>query len=315
MKFYILFGFILALLIGPGLAQDPTISDVNAFKQALEKDGFTVQQGAVGFFDVIKLYDLRVLPNALGNNPSTKYLTYFVPPAPGQKVPEEIAKIAATLGINLEAAAFWNLGPDEAVVFVGRTPPECRYFSFDLQLVERTYGNEARWILSNIGDTVNNLVINTEGTPNGAAGNPFNQTTVIVATADRGIDQRIQAAALSAGYPDNIFNTKVLPSSMLNLGVESNSDKFLIAMRPAFYKDKQAGDDYLNNTPATVFRVTPNQTTKLDPYEFPNLRVRGTGTTEFDLMDDLEQLRMAILDTYSNLSATELPISMIVPLD
>jgi len=198
---------------------------------------------------------------------------------------------------------------------VGRTPPECSYFSFDLQLVERTYGNETRWIFSNIGDTVNNLVINTEGTPNGAAGNPFNQTTVIVATADRGIDQRIQAAAISAGYPDIIFNTQVLPSSMLNLGVENSSDKFLIAMRPAFYKDKQAGDDYLNSTPAIVFRVTPNLTTKPDPYDFPKLRVRGTGTTEFDLMDDLEQLKKEILNTYSNLNATELPISMVVPSD
>jgi len=315
MKHYMLLGFVLAVLIGTGLAQNPTISDVNAFQQALEKDGFTVQRGALGFFDLIKLYDLKVLPNALGNNPSTKYLSYFVPPAPGQKVPEEIAKIAAALGINLDAAAFWNLGPDEAVVFVGRTPPECRYFSFDLQLVERTYGNEARWIWSNLGDTVNNLVINTEGTPNGAAGNPFNQTTVIVATADRGIDQRIRAAALSAGYSDNIFNTLVFPSSMLNMGVENNSDTFLIGLRPAFYKDKQAGDNYLNNTPAIVFRVTPNLTTKLDPYDFPKLRVRGTGTTEFDLMDDLEQLKKAILNTYSNLNATELPTSMTVASD
>ncbi|MDD4162886.1 MAG: hypothetical protein PHW87_10470 [Methanothrix sp.] len=315
MKLYMLFGFILVMLIGTALAQSPTTSDVNDFKQALEKDGFTVQQGAIGFFDLIKLYDLGVLPNALGNNPSTRYLTYFVPPAPGQKLPKELTKIAATLGINLDATAFWNLGPDEAVVFVGSTPPECRYFSFDLQLVERTYGNETRWIFSNIGDTVNNLVINTEGTPSGAAGNPFNQTTVIVATADRGIDQRIQAAALSAGYPDNIFNTQVLPSSMLNMGVEDNSDKFLVAMRPAYYKDKQAGDDYLNNTPAIVFRVTPNQTTKLDPYDFPKLRVRGTGTTEFDLVDDLEQLKKEILNTYSNLNSTELPTSMIVASD
>ena len=91
MKLYMLSGFILVMLIGTGLAQNPTTSDANAFQQALEKDGFTVQQGTVGFFDVIKLYDLGVLPNALGNNPSTKYLTYFVPPAPGQKVPEEIA--------------------------------------------------------------------------------------------------------------------------------------------------------------------------------------------------------------------------------
>ena len=315
MKRYMLLGFVLAVLIGTGLAQNATTSDVNAFQQALEKDGFTVQQGAIGSFDVIKLYDLGVLPNALGNNPSTRYLSYFVPPAPGQKVPKELTKIATTLGINLHATPFWNLGPDEAVVFVGRTPPECRYFSLDLQLVERTYGNEARWIFSNIGDTVNNLVINTEGTPNGAAGNPFNQTTVIVATADRGIDQRIRAAALSAGYSDNLFNTQVLPSSMLNMGVENNSDKFLIGLRPAFYKDKQAGDNYLNNTPAIVFRVTPNLTTKLDPYDYPKQRVRGTGTTEFDLMDDQEQLKKAILNTYSNLNATELPTSMIVPSD
>ena len=310
MRVYILLLVSFMTAIGAGLAVTADIGDVEAFKQALEQDGFTVQQGTIGFFDVIKLYDMGVLPNALGNNPSTRYLTYFVPPPPGQKVPEEIAKIAATLGITLDATAFWNLGPDEAVVFVGRTPPECRYFSFDLQLVERTYGNEARWIFSNLGDAVNNLVINTEGTPNGATGNPFNQTTVIVATADRGIDQRIQAAALSAGYPDNIFNTQELPSSILNMGVEDNSDKYLVAMRPAFYKNKQAGDDYLNNTPATVFRITPNQTTKLDPYDYPKLRVRGTGTTEFDLTDDLDQLKKAILNTYSNLNATELPTSI-----
>jgi len=315
MRPYIFLIFACAMLIGTGIAENVDIGDVEAFQQALEQDGFTVQEGAVGFFDLIKLYDLGVLPNALGNNPSTRYLTYFVPPASGQKVPEEIAKIATTLGINMDAAAFWNLGPDEAVVFVGRTPPECRYFSFDLQLVERTYGNEARWIFSNLADTVNNLIINTEGTANGAAGNPFNQTTVIVATADKGIDQRIQAAALSAGYPYNIFNTLVLPSSMLNMGVENNSDTFLIGLRPAFYKNKQAGDDYLNNTPAIVFRVTPNQTTKLDPYDYPKLRVRGTGTTEFDLMDDLEQLKTAILNKYSDLTATELPTSMAVPSD
>lgn len=315
MRDYILFAVLLALLIGTSFAENVDIGDVEAFQQALEQDGFTVQQGAIGFFDLIKLYDLGVLPNALGNNPSTKYLSFFVPPASGQKVPEQIAKIAETLGIDLNAAGFWNLGPDEAVVFVGRTPPECRYFSFDLQLVERTYGNEARWIWANLGDTVNNLVINTEGSPSGAAGNPFNQTTVIVATADKGIDQRIQAAALSAGYPDNIFNTMVFPSAMLNMGVENNSDKFFIGLRPAFYTDKQAGDNYLNNTPAIVFRVTPNQTTKLDPYDYPKLRVRGTGTTEFDLMDDLEQLKKAILNDYRDLNATELPTSMTVASD
>jgi hypothetical protein len=314
MKVYIILAILFAMLIGTGLAQNATTGDVNAFKQALEKDGFTVQQGSIGFFDLIKLYNLGVLPSAYGNNPSTRYLTYFVPPAPGQKLSEQLTKIAATLGMSLNSTAFWNIRPDEAVIFVGRTPPECRYFSYDHYLMSRAYGNEIRWIFANLADTINNLDINTEGTPNGLPGNPFNQTTVIVTTADRGIDQRIRAAALSAGYSDDIFNTQVLPSSMLNMGLENNSDTFLIAMRPALYKDKQAGDNYLNNTPATILRVTPNQTTKLDPYNYPELRVRGTGKTEFDLMPDLEQLRKTILNKYSDLNATELPTSQGVPI-
>ena len=84
-------------------------------------------------------------------------------------------------------------------------------------------------------------------------------------------------------------------------------------IRPALYKDKQAGNDYLNNTPATVFRVTPKETTKLDPYNYPELRVRGTGKTEFDLTDDLAQLREAILNKYKGLNATELPTSIWSP--
>jgi hypothetical protein len=137
---------------------------------------------------------------------------------------------------------------------------------------------------------------------------------VIVATADRGIDQRIRAAALSAGYSSEIFNTQVFPSSMLNMSLEDSSDNFIMLIRPALYKDEQAGDDYRNNTPATVFRVTPKETTKLVPYDYPELRVRGTGKAEFDLMDDLGELRNAILNKYSRFNATELPTSMAVPM-
>jgi hypothetical protein len=313
MKRHILILVLFAMLMGTGIAQNATTGDVKAFQKALEQDGFTVQQGKVAYLDIIKLYNLGFLPSAYGNNPSTKYLSFFVPPAPGHKVPELFAKIASALGIKANISAFWNLGPDEAIIFVGRTPPECKYFSYDNYLLARTYGNERRWLFANLADPVNNLVINTAGTPNGSAGNPFNQTTVIVATADRGIAQRIRAAALLAGYSGDIFNTLVFPSNMLNMGVENSSDNFMVLIRPALYKDKQAGKDYLNNTPAAVFRVTPKETAKLDPYNYPELRVRGTGKTEFSLMDDLAKLREAILNKYSRLNATELPTSIAVP--
>ncbi len=302
------------MLIGTCIAQNATTGDVDAFKQALEKDGFTVQKGGLGYFDWNTLYEKGVLPSPYGANPATKYLSYFVPPAPDHKVPELFSKIARALGVSPNVSPFWNLGADEAIVFVGKTPPECKYFGYDHYIVDRTYGNETRWIFADLPDPINNLVINTEGTPNGLPGNPYNQTTVIVATSDRGIDQRIRAAALSAGYSANIFNTQVFPSAMLNMGLGNNSDTFAIYIRPSLFKNKQAGDNYINKTPATIFRITPNQTTKPDPYSFPEIRVRGTGKTELNLTDDLNKLRQAILKKYSGLKASELPVSQAVPL-
>jgi hypothetical protein len=313
MKRYMLLLVSFFILIGTGLAENVKTGDVKAFQEALEKDGFTVQKGGMGYFDIIKLHDVGLLPSCYGNNPATKYLTYFVPPAPGHKVPELFSKIAKSIGVSSNLSSFWNLGPDEAVVFVGRTPPESKYFSYDHYIVDRTFENETRWVFANLGDTINNLVINTEGTPNGLAGNPYNQTTVIVATADRGIDQRVRAAGLSAGYSGDIFNTQVFPSGMLNMGSKNNSDTFAIIIRPAIFQNKQAGDAYIDKTPATIFRITPNKSTKLDPYRYPEMRVRGTGKTEFDLTNDLELLRKAILNKYNNLKVAELPTSIPVP--
>jgi hypothetical protein len=154
----------------------------------------------------------------------------------------------------------------------------------------------------------------SEGTPNGLAGDPYNQTTIVILTADKGIEKRIQAAALSAGYSGGIINTQVIPSAMVNMGVESTSDTFGVFIRPSLFADQKAEDAFIANKPAKVFRITPNESTKLDPYNMPELRVRGTGKTEFDLSNDLELLRKAILTKYHGLNATELPTSQAVPI-
>jgi hypothetical protein len=317
MKKYIMamiIGISFILLTGTGLAANETY-DAGAFQQALEQEGFTVQEGELGYFDLIGMLEKGILPSAYGNNPTTKYVAYFVPAPTGSEVDERVSRLTSALGMSGNTTPIWNLRSDEAVVFVGRTPPECRYFSYDHYIMHRTYGNERKWLFSNIADTVNNLVIKTEGTPDGSSGNPYNQTTILIITADRGIDQRIRNAAQSAGYSDDIINTQVLPSSILNMGLENDSDTFAAFIRPALFNDMQAGEDYINNTPATVFRITPNNnTTELDPFDYPELRVRGTGQTEFELMDDLEELRLAILDKYNESDATELPTSQAVPI-
>ncbi len=147
-------------------------------------------------------------------------------------------------------------------------------------------------------------MINTEGTTDGSGGNPFNQTTVIVTTADKGIDQRIRAAARAPGYRKGIMNTQVLPQAILNMGLENTSDTFAVILRPA-YKDPQAGDDYLNNPPSVIFRVTPREI-RCGSGRLSGIRgARGTGKTEYDLTDDLDELKMAVLNKYRGLYATE----------
>jgi hypothetical protein len=63
------------------------------------------------------------------------------------------------------------------------------------ELMFNAFRNETRWIWTCLGDPLNNLVIKTERAPDGQPGNPFNQATLVITTADKGIDRRIRAAA------------------------------------------------------------------------------------------------------------------------
>ena len=80
----ILLAVLFTMLTGIALAQnveinDTEANDTEAFQQALEQDGFTVQEGDLAYFDLLKLLEAGVLPSAYGNNPTTKYVIYFVP--------------------------------------------------------------------------------------------------------------------------------------------------------------------------------------------------------------------------------------------
>ena len=85
----------------------------------------------MGYFDLIGLLEKGILPSAYGNNPTTKYVAYFVLASTGSGVDERVSRLTSALGMSGNTTPIWNLRPDEAVVFVGRTPPECRYFSYD----------------------------------------------------------------------------------------------------------------------------------------------------------------------------------------
>jgi hypothetical protein len=284
---------------------------IEQFKSALAKDGFTVQEGKLEVFDIAKMADMGLIPCCWGNNPSTPYMVYKLPPAPGQTAPNMVSDAP----VRPENKGLWSdfkLRGDEAVVFIGNTPPAVDYFSYRSYLAGRHFPGESRFkrIFASLGDTLNNMTIKTGGSD--AA---FDSPTMIVTTADKGINKRVHSAAVASGFSSGIINDDIVSPEIVKMGLEAEADSFAFIHRVAFFKDKKAGDAYLAKPQGTVLRLTPkSQTEKLQPHEVPRLRVRGNGdASELDLTDDLEELRQAILKKYQGAQVTELSTSIWLP--
>ena len=290
-----------------------TTGDVDTFYSALEKSDFTLKPAPFIHVDLIKLYEAGKLANAAGNNAGAPYKGLFGA-APANLEMKDIKQLSGAqekvdnLLYSIPGLIQgWQLNPDDAVVLVTKTPPECTYFSYVGFIFNKYYEKEKqrKWVWTSFNDPLNNLTIKTSGTPDGAKGNPFNQETIIIITADKGIDQRIRNVALSAGYSESIINTYIVPSSMVKLGTGPEFDTIVVGQRMALFADEKAGQEYVNTVTIGV-KVTPKSAVKLDPFPAPKLRVRGTGNTEIDFQPALEELRKAILAKHSGLAAKEL---------
>jgi hypothetical protein len=223
---------------------------VDAFRAALDSDGFTVRAGETGLVDLPRWVDLGLTDSAAGNELGQPYIAIYPEPPAGP---------------------FW-LEPHQAVVYLGPTPPRADYFSFVPYLFLRQYSTPPvrDWLLASLGDPLNNAGIKTEG-----GGDPFNANTMVIFTADRGIYERVAAAANAAGYPDSMLNLYTFPSSVLHMGTSLGDDRFAIVIRTKNFKNKAERIRYLHDPNwANVFLITPRTAPKLDPLPQPPQRKR-----------------------------------------
>jgi hypothetical protein len=304
---------ILLLLIPCAFAQQAGqgLGDQTKFQNALTQDGFDVQRGQSMSLDMWQQYCDGVTATAKYNNKGAPYISAKVPHLSG-----DITQIPYT----------FQLRPDEAIVFIGVTPPPVTYFSYQPYLLNKYYAQPVPEDLltspiqgcggdpncldvgTSLGDTVNVATIKTIGR------DPYSAPMVLIFTPDQGTDARVRSALQKAGYPPSIVNTIVFPASMLNLGFGPGHDIFMILGRNAKWLNGAAGEaagqaymDSLNSTdptkpsPVSVFRVTPKaySATNLRPFPAPTLRVRGTGKTEMDLLGKLDKIRDRIISQYT----------------
>jgi hypothetical protein len=224
--------------------------------------------------------------------------------------------------MNPEASGFFSWGfqlrPDEAIVFIGKTPPKAVYFSFTVFMNVRYYPElgKAKMIMANLGDSLNHLVIKTA---NGDDGGPFDADTVVILAADQATESKVRKALETAGFSPCMINTLVIPSNTVRLWTDPQDDRFCVLTRCAFFEDEAAGEAYLGwgEEPAAetvspagvIWRVTPDAAAPdkpADPLPEPPLRVHGTGNPEFNLWPNVEALRTAILEYYSDYDAVEM---------
>jgi len=316
----------------PMMNVDPN-GNVNKFVSTLEERGFIVQEGELRYIDILKLVSEGVVDNAMGNHAGAPYSPVLLPPAPnqhpseGQKPPVGYDPDNPTNyppNLNYVAPGFtYKLRPDEAIVIIGQTPPQAVYFGFRsyLGFVENKPGKDYsgeitagdaktgfyHGVFGGLGDQLNNFNIWTENTQGGAAGNPFNSTTIIITTADQTVNKQMRDALAGAGFDPDIMNDDNIPAGLVNMGLEKGKDTFTFLMRAAIWSEKFIGDQYLNNLSRymKVFRVTPKTPyTSLTPWPIPNLKIKETGTTEFQILPyaryELDYLRNQILAKYGN---------------
>jgi hypothetical protein len=260
------------------------------FVNALAQDGFVVSAGDARRWNPMEDFCAGTIPSAQAFN-NEPYLQIRVPRSPEDP----------------SLTRDFKLRPDEAIVLIGLTPPPVKYFSYTPYLATRVYGDgngqTRKQLLASLGDGVNNAVIRSIGST------PFNSPMAIVFTPDRATDARVRAALQRAGYPAAMINTVVFPASMPKLGFGETADELNIVTRTAVWQSQAEADAYTNDPPLTILRVTPGIQATASPFRVPPLRVRGTGRTEMDLMNKLDQLRQGIVDTYERvgLQATDVP--------
>lgn len=306
---------------------------ITDFIYTLEERGFIVQKGKLKYLDILKLVSEGKIDTAFANNAGAPYATYLLPPAPNQD-PSSAQKPPKGYNpqnpnnypANIEYTApglDYKLRADEAIVLIGKTPPSAYNFSYKsyLGFVENklskdysdtiTLGNDNTGfyhsIGASLGDQINNHNIWTDNTPYGAPGNPFNSSTIIITTADKGVNKQMRDALIKSGFSSGIMNDDNIPVGLTNIGLEKGKDTFSFIMRAAIWLDYDAGWDYINNLEnyVKVLRITPKTPYPyLNPWPIPDLKMHETGTTEFQVVsyarNELNYLRNEIIKKYEN---------------
>lgn len=247
-------------------AHDPLIEAVRMGQLR----GYALEEGRLQAFDEQRCDELIAeLGHCLGNNPTTPYVTAF------------FDEFEAPFGRV-------NLDPEQALLFVGRTPPDSDYFSLNAAVHERIYDGELDTPVGSVAPSLHHRVIAHAGS------SPFGAPFVAIAAAERETAQRLKRDLLPllqrAGITEDVVNVLPIPwqtdeelavteadpayddvtVTALRMGHGPEADRFSFTWRVA---GADPSDPFFDGDriPQAVFRLTPDEPVTHDPWPYPLL--------------------------------------------
>jgi len=276
------------------------------FTDWLEEHDYFVQQGAFGFSSYTHCCEVGA--NCFGNNPSTPYGTYFLPEAPGQA--HEDHDWFSGFGDPPEPglSRSFHLRGDEAILFVGSTPPPSKYFSFRSYVGSRTdiRTDQTVLVLGSLGPSLNHQSLSRDhGTEE-----VYDKTLRILTTLDAAIERDLEAGLKTSGLSADFEVSDRVSPHLVRAGLQPEADTFFTLTRVAIPEDPAAWEAYRDDPGATVLRITPRTPRALlEPHLAPDLPPRGSGTNEDAWADALDRLQEAITQHWSDHTATEIDVN------
>ncbi|HIJ41630.1 MAG TPA: hypothetical protein HPP90_11230 [Deltaproteobacteria bacterium] len=261
---------------------------------ALQKIGYTVQQGDICLSNAVEICSAGYSPNANGNNAGFPYLCIQAPLPPDAK--------HAILPVQFA----YSLREDEGLVIIGKTPPPCDYYSYRSYFLNLCLSGsnpfERQKIYTQFGDPINSYNIQDDilyPSPGGSKVQPFESFFVLVSTPDRQLYDDVLAAVGEAGLDPNKVLLDIVDPNLIHLGNDDFADMINFLHRFSNPEDKGAGNAYVNRPTLEILRLTPNTPRAADFLAPFAPRERGSGQTEDYLMPAVDALRQAIISHYS----------------
>lgn len=280
---------------GPITEAHTRTANTATITEELTARGLDVAGGSFEFLDM----SACCATSCAGNNPSSPYGAFFVPRGPGQS--------AANPGERSDGTSFhFRMRRDEAILFVGPTPPEVRYFGFTpyLDTRVRTAGGRDR-VAASVSETLNDLVIGVDAPP----GTPvFARQTAVLAAADANTVAAARQALVAAGVPDSAINVLVFDPAVVHFGLEENADTVAVLFRMALPSDPAAFERYRSNPGGSLFRLTPSAPGPANPLPSPTARPKNTSHTELALSSAVDELQRAVIAAYPDYAAQAIDV-------